>query len=523
MKTLYIIFLLFFVKQVAFSQDITINPLESAEHCPNTDIIFSVSLTAKSLGELTNSGGAFISQQIYDRVISGNSISFKFRGRFSDVNIGQSFIINYVDINSQSKSRSFIFNKIKSLLHISNESIISIANPNIIAQRCQIQNFNISFANVKYVNTFVNPRIVYGSVTNYEYQLPSGWSLGGTTSNGSNWIAGSNNVTVTSNLNGGNGSTIKVRPVNTACGILLQPGQISEIAITRPRPSLTINGNNTICAGTSTYSINGTLTPGSTVCWSLGTNGSASIPSSSYCGNSVPVSYVGVGASTLVATVTDCIETYELPRIEVVTGLPAVDRFIVQGERFDYVSLGPGTNFLICPFEKIMITPNLAIDRSSILENSWEYVSGTYGQLGSSNTFTALLTPSYNVGSTLELRYRYRNSCGWSNYEYINFTSMNCDGGEEPYRVSAENENTFDFTISPNPAKDNVLISTQGIIENYEIRIYDVMTSRQLKFKKIEKGKTNSTIDVSDLKGGIYIVTVTSKNKSLSKQLRIDE
>ena len=38
----------------------------------------------------------------------------------------------------------------------------------------------------------------WGTITNYEYLLPSGWSIGSNVSNGNNWIAGTQNVTITS-------------------------------------------------------------------------------------------------------------------------------------------------------------------------------------------------------------------------------------------------------------------------------------------------------------------------------------
>lgn len=77
---------------------------------------------------------------------------------------------------------------------------------------------------MQYGNPFESPELCYGSITTYEYLLPAGWQLNGFTSTGSNWIAGDNNETVTTNLLGGNAAQILVRPTNS-CAITLAKNQ----------------------------------------------------------------------------------------------------------------------------------------------------------------------------------------------------------------------------------------------------------------------------------------------------------
>jgi hypothetical protein len=133
--------------------------------------------------------------------------------------------IYYTDANDLGQTKDFTYPKIKSLLAANSFSQISPTPTSITAQRCQNQNFNISFTNVQYGNPSEAPPIGYGSVTNYEYQLPSGWKLNnGAPSTGTNWQAANNSVTVTSDLATGEGGVIKIRPVNAACGTGLATG-----------------------------------------------------------------------------------------------------------------------------------------------------------------------------------------------------------------------------------------------------------------------------------------------------------
>jgi hypothetical protein len=375
---------------------------------------------------------------------------------------------------------------------------------------------------VSYGNPWEVPPISYGTVTNYEYLLPQGWSMNGITSNGSSWIAGDNSESITSNASSGNGGFIRIRPINTQCGSGLQPGQQAQIPISRPRPSLSISGNDVICSGTSNYSISGPIPPGSTVCWSIASpTGAATIPSPQYCGATLPVTFNSVGRATITATVTDCIESYTLSQKDIVLGLPPVDRFIVDGDRFDYAVNGPNRNFTVCPSENLDIFPNIPVGTQGVigvLQHSWEYVSGSYQTFLGGNFYGAYVRTASNVGAQLQLRYRYRNACGWSGYDQVDFTNMNCDGGEQPYRAG---DGELDFTVSSNSSKNTAIINTTGLTSNGEVRIVDLSTLRVVKFMRIDKGQKQAKFYVGDLNPGTYVVQISTAGKSKSKQYRI--
>jgi hypothetical protein len=250
----------------------TIIPLESTEMCPLTDIIFTVTLPVASGISVTNNN---TNSTV---VLDANSISttstqttFNFTGKFADRNENQSFLVKYNGI-----SKPFKFSKIKSFYHIGSNNI----NPspgNISAPLCQVNVININFPLIQFANTYTTPTTLYGTVTTYEYLLPAGWKLGATTSDGSTWLSSSNNVTVTTDISGGNNSSIKIRAVNS-CGPGLAKGNPAEIQISRPWPIFTISPAwlSATC-GTSITKTFTVTTPGTISCpisytWYLGPN-----------------------------------------------------------------------------------------------------------------------------------------------------------------------------------------------------------------------------------------------------------
>ena len=155
------------------------------------EIIFTVTLPGTGyiphvIGWAANIA-PLVTQDAYNiNPVNGNTV-FNFKGKFSDFNNSQTFRVQY-PISGQPSSSDFLYPKIRSFQTQDPVSTPQPTQPPITAQRCQIQNFNISFANVQYANPWVVPKLVYGTVTTYEYLLPIGWILNGIISTGSNWI-----------------------------------------------------------------------------------------------------------------------------------------------------------------------------------------------------------------------------------------------------------------------------------------------------------------------------------------------
>lgn len=261
-----ILALIFFITQS--KGQTSISPRTDQEYCPQTDISFTVT-TPGSINNITSySGGCF--------VVSRNGNNFV--GRFSDANLKQVFSVEYTDVDNTIKYYYPEFKKIKSLFY-SNTSCGSI-QPNlsiINAAGCQENTIPISFSNLQWHTEFETTASCFGSITQYEYQIPVGWKIGSTTCmNSSQWIAGSNNVNIVTDANSGDGGYVKIRPVNTSCGISLTPGYNQTVSIPIKRnPTFTISPTSfqVPCgtASTKTVAVNLSFPTGCSVSynWSL--------------------------------------------------------------------------------------------------------------------------------------------------------------------------------------------------------------------------------------------------------------
>lgn len=188
------------------------------------------------------------------------------------------------------------------------------------APLCQISSFSITFNKIKWHTAFEYPIYCFGSISDYEYLLPAGWKLGSATSNGTDWLQGTNTVTITSDLSTGNGSSILIRPKNT-CGTNLSNGQIpAQIVVIRSSANLTMSAspNSIPCGSTSpvTFTINNTssLSGITGYIWNLGSNngwlynGSPAPSTVTTATNTItltPVCGVGLSAPSADITVTN--------------------------------------------------------------------------------------------------------------------------------------------------------------------------------------------------------------------------
>lgn len=246
-KNLYLLILILLYGIRCYGQ--TITPSQTSPFCPETSTLFDVTLSGRAL--LINVVGldyATVLQLPYSNVYNSgnNTTTFKFRGKFGDINVSQKFKVFYQEAGAN-KSYEFVFNKIRSFFSAVEASIPKPSPKSITAAPCTSQNFSISFPKVKYANSSM-PKDTFGVVSVYEYSLPIGWKLNnGTSSTGlEDWKIGTNNVVITSDADHGNNGKIYVRGVNS-CGSNLIKGPLSYITITRPAPSLSFNYQNPLC------------------------------------------------------------------------------------------------------------------------------------------------------------------------------------------------------------------------------------------------------------------------------------
>lgn len=462
-----------------------ISPDRIGEYCPGVNITFTVTIAGQSVQSITPKAlnvPPTVVQQPFNISMSGGNVTFSFVGRFADNNNKQTFTVNYTNSSGQATTYDFTFVKIKSLLTANSFSQIYPTPASITAPRCQIQSFNISFPNVQYGNPWETPPIGYGTVTNYEYLLPSGWSLNGVPSTG-NWMTSNNNATVTSDLASGVGGSIRIRPVNTQCATGLQPGQEATVAINRPEPNITITGNQgTICSGSASYSING-MPSGASVVWSLSNSTDASIVGCNTCSTGTVSRTTSTNTETiLTATVTDCAFTYtKYYRIILGTMTEPITIYSIPD------------NYQGCKNSDFNVTAS----RSGNMV--WSVIGGQilYGQ-----GTTEIRVQLDNSPGTFYIGVAENNSCGLSTVLGTKQgTIIECDGGGGGSTTTR---------ISPNPTTGQLIISIDDkkkgaiikaiVIKNRMGRIF----TRQ----KFVRGVSQHSFNIANYPTDMYFVDV---------------
>ena len=517
MKKIFLFIISFVFIYTGKSQNIT--PTLTSEMCPGVNITFSVSLPGTAV---TSVSGAAINiaptviQQPFNISTSGGNINFDFIGKFADYNNKQTFQINYTGPSGQAATYNFGFSKIKSLLTANSFSQINPTPTSIISTMCQVNNHSISFSNVQYGNPFENPPIGYGTVTNYEYLLPSGWILGGTTSTGSNWISGNNNVTVTSDLGTGDGGLIRIRPVNTACAAGLVAGQEVVIPISRP-VSLSISGANSFCTGSSTYTLNG-LPPSSTVSWSINNPNTAAIPNPS-TGTSVSVTKVADGVVTLTATVTLCNSEVRTVSKEIVLGAYAFGTY-------QYWSSGPVGNSALGSVNTHFIPPNSTMTFMINLGNT----DLTNIQWTNTGGYSVSVVPNGFGGCSFSLPAAPGAYSQRSTFITIN-ASGPCGTVNRTFEFKVITQGWFRIKANPNPATDIVKVTITeeanevkklSGISQMTIKVTNMMNPKLSKQWTFRNNQKTVSLNISDLPRGYYIIEVTrGKFRATEKLIKL--
>lgn len=512
---------------VTFSQ--SISPNENTEFCPLTDVTFTVTLpriknnTQPNVSSWTNT--PIVVSGVSNLTNTATQTTFTFVGRFRDVNIKQEFKIDYVtDANPNGLSYIPSFKRIKSLFY----STTCAQVPNqatITVPRCQVVNIPVNVSNVQWGTFGETPTLCFGSISTFEYQMPSGWSIGASVSNGTNWIAGGNSVTVTSDLATGDGGVIRMRPRNS-CGAGLQNGQTpGGISISRSRPTLSITGDNFICSGSKTYSISGTLPPGATVCWSSSNTNYATVPASpNNCGTSIPVSYVSNGVITLTATITDCIETYTVTK-DILIGAAVAGYYRINSNYHNYGIFNPlyGSNSSIWLPANQGFGVDVWLNSPGIQSATWTRASNSYPfSWTTSGTFLSF------SGTSGPIAYEQRNGI-------FNLSAQTvCGGVTDSYTwpIIVQGWGSFQITISPNPATDVMTLSiseespevkalSKG--EDVIIQLYTFDQGRMIKQWKFKNDQKQFSLKVADVQKGQYIIVVKKGKFKESKQVRIGQ
>jgi hypothetical protein len=113
---------------------------------------------------------------------------------------------------------------------------------------CATSTTSVSFTNLQWKNATTNTS--FGTITEYEYSVPAGWKVNGSTSTGPTDLkVDDNTVSIEADIleNG----QILVRPANKCASGLTSGGNWAVINIVRKKPALTFTSATAICTNAS--------------------------------------------------------------------------------------------------------------------------------------------------------------------------------------------------------------------------------------------------------------------------------
>lgn len=455
----------------------SIFPDGNDEYCPGQDIVFTVTLPVEVTGlpAVMPMSGPGITAYPYDFISFFGSTTFKFKARFLDENRTQKFQVRYTPKGSTEITKEFVYKKIKSL---KNTTIMYPNRYTIDVERCKQSTFNIYFDNLKYSgDPFEIPTVVFGDINQYEYLLPKDWKLNGIPSDGSSWMKADNSVSITSDPSHGDKESIQIRAVNGCdpTGFLLAKGQIKNIPISRPAPTLEITPYNaSICGvgGSESFTLKGTPAD-ATVIWSVSDPTQATVTPSPTNQNLITVTRIGSANTNLVVTAT----------VKYCSFMNTATQNVLLGTiPIEFVPYAP-----MCSPAVFTLCAKPVIDAAS---HYWE------ARVGSS-TVSLPESGDWCVDvplNTLRVNLFVTNKCGVTTQKGQLIRYLNCG---DAARVEA----------SPNPATNTINIKILDGDGFTQVRVVDKLGNVFKQFN-YPKSTIQTQLSVGDLHTGIYFIKV---------------
>lgn len=312
---------------------------------------------------------------------------------------------------------------------------------------------------------------------------------------------------MTSDLSSGDGSSIRIRPINTQCASGLVAGQEASILISRPAPTLTITGQQTtICSGSTDFTING-MPSGSSVIWSLDNTTDASIIGANNQ-NTVTVQRTGTANAIvmLTATVTHCTFSYKIIQ-NIVLGAIPVTEIGINLPFADPNNLECNT---IYKAERVVPQQYRPTAYQWTINPEWTIITNP-------SNASINFAPNSNASADGYLGLSVRNACDWS-AEQVLFMHVSCS-------------NVYSMAVSPNPATDDIVATIQpknkGVeqqdknVANIEFLLYDVFTSQVVKKWSVQNGQKQYRLKASGIKTGQYVLQATIGQSKTSLKIII--
>jgi hypothetical protein len=291
----------------------------------------------------------------------------------------------------------------------------------------------------------------------------------------------------------------------------------STVSITPP--TMSINGSNTICSGSSSYQIDG-LPCNSKVVWSAGPLGVVSFNPNA---NPVTLTQTGNGIITLTATVSNVCggNPIVISKSNIIVGAPASVGIDVGAGYTNMENCSDPTDFKVL-YNAVdhNYSGYLNVAASNATSLSWTVVSNysvPYWGWSTSNNGHKLYVSQTLANQYLSLKVTASNACGSIN-NIFNFGSNVCPLIEQ-FTGGGDN-----YLLAPNPAANNVTVSVNNAAKNSEaasfaqIRVYDG-TGNLKKQLNYGGGARQAQINVADLQPVYYYIEISNGKTTVRKPL----
>jgi len=293
----------------------------------------------------------------------------------------------------------------------------------------------------------------------------------------------------------------------------------SSVSITPP--TMSINGSDAICSGSSSYHVDG-LPCNSTVVWSVSPLGVVAFDPDANPVTLTPTP-TGNGVITVTATVSNVCggNPIVISKPNITVGAPtSIGVNVGAGGYTNMEDCGDATGFkVLYNAANHNYSGNFYVTASNA-SLSWTEVSNSsipyWGWTTSNNGQTLSVSQKF-ANKYFSLKVTATNGCGSINKIYT-FGSDVCPFSVESIGVGDN------YLLAPNPAENNfsVSVNTAGksseTVSFTQIRIYDG-TGDLKKQIKYESGTRQAQINITDLRPGYYYVEISNGKTSIRKLL----
>lgn len=414
-----------------------------------------------------------------------NITVFRLAINFLDVQDMHSITIVYEpNGGGTDQTETFNFPKVKSLNGDTRQVAPGISS--ITAPYCVTTTTNISFANLSWRTGSGSSFSYYGTITEYEYSVPSGWSVNGSVSSGQNDIKlGTNSATIVSD--GTTGGYVFIRPANKACGSNTFSGNALYIAINRQEPAITFSGSPTICSS-QTYTASNIPSWVTNTLWEV--NSSSLVTSGSSTSNPATFTKASDGVGTIKFTISNpgCGLSYSYNGSQItgnanlIVGTPKPQALYKISENCIGGSDWEAT---------FQAYPNVGG-----ISYNWK-INGSLDTYNHNSYYYTYQFPADCVSLDVQLE----TGCGtgtWLSADYY--------GNPATFCPSCFN---YRMAISPNPTSNEVIISSKSIKKPLTIREVRFADAQGLVKKVVKANNVKQLkIDISTLTAGKYFVSV---------------